>query len=258
MSYTDDEKDVSYNSLNKTYTSLDQAEKSTDIVVKEETMPAEVKKHKVIKVKTFRNKVNTKNKFIQFIYRFRKFVIIGAFLLFILITIPTAYIVEFNKTKVTPFSGSSYKSLSSASKIDDFDYDFYCTYYAEPTDEEESHDLTFSATASNFIEGYTIQSLKMTVAIGNSHWTNNYLAGSSKTIKASATSSSSAATVTYTLSNYEYSYPKTEWLFVKVKHPTVWVLLEYKKTKDGNSTSYSYLLTYSYSKWFKNGKTVIE
>lgn len=263
MSYLEDDKDASFESLDN-YSSLDDLdlgksnEESVDLTKKQEVKKIE-KPKKAKKPKAFKSPINKENKVTTKIYKTRKFIITGIFLLFILITIPVAYIVEYNITKVELFPSDSYNYLSSPSKLEDFDFDFYCTYYAEPNDEEETHDLTYSATISNYNSNYTYKSIKMTVAIGDRHWTNNYKEGSAKTLKSSATSSSSQASVTYTLSDYEFSYPASKWLFVKINHPTVWVFLEYSRTKSSSSTeSMGYVLTYSYSEWYKSGVTELE
>lgn len=253
MSYLQDDKNTSFDSLDGSYSSLtiDEEIQSNEVIVNKNTKPK--------KQKAFVSKINKENKIATKIYKTRKFIIIGAFLLFILITIPVAYIVEYNITKVELFPSDSYNYLSSPSKLDDFDFDFYATYYAEPNDEEDTHDITFSATAKNFSSSYSYKSIKMTVAIGDRHWTNNYKEGSSKTIKSSATSSSSASSITYTLSDYSFEYPKSKWLFVKINHPTVWVLIEYSRTKSSSSTeTMAYVLTYSYNDWYKSGVTELE
>ena len=211
------------------------------------------------KKKEFKSKINKSNKFLSTLFKYRKIIIISGFALFVLLLLPISYLIEYNVTKVNVFSGDSYTSLKSVSKIKDFDFDFYCSQYGEPDDLNESKALIFTYKVSNFIEdNYNIKSLTIKVAIGDKHWTKNYYSGNSYTILSDPnTSSSKTSTYTY-LSSYEYSYPESKWLFVKINHPTVWVLLSYTKQKAGSSsTTISYKLSYSYNEWYRSGSTVI-
>ncbi len=210
---------------------------------------------KKIKVKKDENKNNVSS----VIYKWRKWIILGIFLLFIIILIPTAYLIEYSKTKVTPFESTSHETISSFSKLEDFKFDIYCSSYGEKDKTEDTKALVFKYSISDFdTTSYGYSSIKVAVAIGDKHWTKNYYEGSSQTIYSSSVSSTSSKSGTYTsLSSYSYSYPESKWGIIKVSHPTVWVLLTYKKTKSSSSKDMSYMVKLSYSKWFRSGETKI-
>ncbi len=250
MSETIEGKDTSFDVLENEYSSIDSI-KTEDKIEPNLSKPKKEKK--------FKSKINKPKKVTSFVYRWRKLFIIGGFLLFVLITIPTAYGIEYARTKVTPFESESYKTLSSESKLLDFDFTMYCTQYGEPDEYEDSKELQFQYTIKNFNENnFDIKTVKLKLAIGDSHWTKNYYEGSYSTLFSDPTSKSSK-TSTYTgLSSYKYSYPAKKWGFVKIKNPTVYALLTYTKTKaGGEAVSYTYMIKYSHSEWFKSGTTKI-
>lgn len=205
------------------------------------------------------NKEKNKKDIPSKIYKFRKWIIIGMFLLFIIILIPTAYLIEYSKTKITPFESTEHTTISSFSKIEDFKFDFYCSSYGEKDDTEDSKALVFKYSISDFdTTSYGYSAIKISVAIGDRHWTNNYYEGSSSTIYSGSVSQTSSKTGTYTsLGSYTYQYPQSKWGIIKVSHPTVWVLLSYNKTKSSSTKTINYMVSLSYSKWFRSGETKI-
>ena len=254
MSETIEGKDTSFETLDNEYISIDSINSEDKTEPKKEDKKSNPKKQK-----KFKSKINKEKKVTSFIYRWRKLLIIGAFLLFILITIPTAYGIEYARTKVTPFESESYETLSSESSLPDFDFTMYCSQYGEPDDYEDSKELQFQYTINNFDEtNFDIKTVKLKLAIGDSHWTNNYYEGSYSTLFSDPTAKSSKSSTYTGLSSYKYSYPAKKWGLVKIEHPTVYALLTYTKTKvGGQAITYTYMIKYSYSEWFKSGTTKI-
>ncbi|MGM9970969.1 MAG: hypothetical protein ACI35W_00995 [Anaeroplasmataceae bacterium] len=190
----------------------------------------------------------------------RKWVILGSFLLLFIGCVIATYIIQYNTTKVVPFSSDSLTKISSTSQITDFEFDVYCKEYNTPASGNKKT-MKFSASIDKAIENYEFSSIKYTVAMGDEHWTKNYVSSSATTISSSKfTSTSNAITdKTCTISDFQYTYPVRKLLFIKIDKPTVYVKLTYdkKKVATQKTESISYLLEYSYDEYFRSGVTIL-
>lgn len=192
---------------------------------------------------------------------YRKWIILGSFLLLFIGCIIATYVITYTSTKVTPFpQAESIKTISGPSKITDFDFDIYCSQY-EKAGSQEKKSMEFTATVENAIEDYSFYDIKFQVALGDRHWTKNYIEGSTTRFSFSSTSPFKSATKlttkTSTISNYTYSYPIRKLLFIKIDTPTLFVTLTYTKDKQGKKTENSYFFELEYDDYFRSGTTIV-
>lgn len=209
--------------------------------------------------------MSKKTSFISKITKNRKWIILSVFLLLIIVSISATYIITYTSTKVIAFESDNPTSIKKSS-FDDFDFDFYCTNFCkglgdrEGDDYKNKVDMVFKATISNPKEEYKYSSIKVTVAMGDEHWTNKYETSSSYTIYSSTytTTTGSKEKTDITISDFEYNYPVRKLLFINIKNPTVYVKLTYTREKNTNSSSskdFTYLFTYEYDEYIRTTST---
>lgn len=184
----------------------------------------------------------------------RKFIILGSFVLLFIGVLIASFSVTYANNKVKPFNGTNAK-IASEKKLD-FDFDFYCYRYVEPEEKGKTTDLEFKAKATYVETQYTITSVKCTVAIGDKNWTGRYKAGSSTSLYSTLDKNTTTSEKTPKISGYAYTYPTTKMGIIRITHPTVWVNVSYSRKLPGKTAEeMSYILEYNWNDYFISGTT---
>ncbi len=166
----------------------------------------------------------------------------------VVITPILLFIFTYKNNNVTPFESETTAEYVKSDALP-FEFDFYCTDYQGSS----PNTVRFTAAAYKQTSTSTISNIKYKVCIAND-WA-GYLSNTSSSRELTLAETKEKATYGATvISNYDLVYPKRVLLIINIKEPTAYVNITYTEKKLGSteSTTKSYILTYSYSAFFIN------